>query len=85
MYKYSHGNLPDVIQNLFQANNKIHGHNMRQRLNLRQPVASREYMYTNFSFHDVYVWNYIISKTTININSSYNSFKYSLKKSFVWQ
>ena len=68
MYKYSHGNLPDVIQNLFRANNTIHDHNTRQRLNLRQPVASREYMYKNFSFHGVYVWNYIIYKTAMNIN-----------------
>ena len=46
----------------------------------RQPVVNREYMYRNFSFIGVYVWNHILSKTTIITMNSYNPFKYSLKQ-----
>ena len=80
MYKYSVGNLPAAISDLFVNNESIHNYNTRQKVNLRQQVANREYMYRNFSFVGVYVWNHIQSQTTINIMTSYNSFKFTIKE-----
>ena len=80
MYKYSYGMLPTVIQLLFTNNDTVHEHNTMQKICLRQPTANREYMYRNFGLIGVYIWNHLISKTTINTMNTYNSFKYSLKQ-----
>ena len=80
MFKFSAGSLPIAISDLFINNESIHTHNTRQKPNLRQQVANREYMYRNFSFIGVYVWNHITSRTSINVETSYNSFKYIIKE-----
>ena len=61
-------------------NDSIHDYNTRQKSKLWQPVAKREYMYRNFSFIGVYVWNHITSKANINIATTYQTFNYSLKQ-----
>ena len=80
MFKHSIGTLPIVIHELFTDNQSFHSYNTRYKSNLRQQVANREYMYRNFSFVGVYVWNHIKAKTTINTDVSYNSFKLCLKE-----
>ncbi len=80
MFKYANNFVPISINDLFIKNEHVHEHNTRQRSNLRQPVGKQEYMYRNFSFMGVYIWNHIINKTNINIHSPYHTFKYTLKK-----
>ena len=80
MYKYYTGNIPTAMSDLFTINASIHDHNTRQKTNLRQPIANREYMYRNFSFVGVYVWIHITSTHCFNIVSSYTSFKYYFKE-----
>ena len=84
MYKYSIGTLPPVIQNLFTVNESMHHYNTRQKKNLRQHVANREYMYRNFSYVGVYVWNYIKSKSNIDVHLSYHTFKRKLKEHLLY-
>ncbi len=80
MFKFHHGTLPFVISNLFRTNDSVHEYNTRNKHSLRQPLAKREYMYKNFSFVGVYVWNYIISKTKISTTTTYGVFSSNLKQ-----
>ena len=82
MFKISIDSAPTAIKDFFISNDTLHCYNTRQKYNLRQRVAKREYMYKNFSFIGVYVWNHIQSKTTINTLTSYNTFKYTLNNIF---
>ena len=79
MYKYSIRTLPRVIQHLFTVNESMHHYNTRQKKNLRQHVANREYMYRNFS----YVWNYIKS-SNLDVHFSYHTFKRKLKEHLLY-
>ena len=80
MFKYRNHTVPTAIADMFISNNLIHTHNTRQQSNLRQPVGKQEYMYRNFSFVGVYIWNYIQNKTNINVLTSYHTYKINLKQ-----
>ena len=69
MFKYSINILPDVISELFITNDTFHSHNTRNKNKLRPKMSNREYMYKNFSFIGVYIWNNI--QDHIPINTSY--------------
>ena len=80
MFKYSTNNIPDAIKELFDQYKTIHQHDTRNRNNFRHPFGKQEYMYRNFSFNAIYIWNFILSKTNINILSSYATFKFKYKE-----
>ena len=80
MYKYNHNTVPLVIRELFEDYKHIHQHNTRQKEHFRHPFGKQEYMYRNFSFTGIYIWNFILNKTNIYIMSSYALFKCCLKK-----
>ena len=69
MYKYSQNTLPEVICELFITNDKFHPHNMRNKNKLLSKVSNRKYMYKNFSFVGVLVWNDIQDHIPINTPS----------------
>ena len=79
MYKYNHNTVPLVIRELFEDYKHIHQHNTRQKEHFRHPFGKQEYMYRNFSYTGIYIWNFILNKTNINIMSSYGLFKCCLK------
>ena len=80
MHKYHHNKLPDVIWVLFTEHKTKHRHNTRHKHNFRHPFGKQEYMYRNFSFIGIYVWNHINSKTNINLSLGYSTFKFKFKE-----
>ena len=58
----------------------FHSHNTRNKNKLRSKMSNREYMYKNFSFIGVYIWNDI--QDHIPINTSYSKFKSNTKNYF---
>ena len=79
MHKYSSKTLPLAIMDLFTTNDSIHNYNTRHKDNIRHPIGKREYMYRNFTFTAVYVWNHIKNNTNINCNTPYSKFKHILR------
>ena len=80
MCKYYHKTVPLVISELFAHYTHIHQHNTRQKEHFRHQFGKQEHMYRNLSFIGIYIWNFLLSKTNINILSSYVLFKCYLKK-----
>ena len=80
MCKYSGNTLPEVIRELYITNDTFHSHNTRNKNKLRSKMSNREYMYKNFSFIGVYIWNNI--QDHIPINKSYFTFKSNTKEPF---
>ena len=80
MCKYSGNTLPEVIRELYITNDTFHSHNTRNKNKLRSKMSNREYMYKNFSFIGVYIWNNI--QDHIPINKSYSTFKSNTKELF---
>ena len=87
-YKYYRNTLPEVIRKLFTTNDTFHSHNTRNKNKLCSKMSNREYVYKNFSFVGVYIWNDISMlsiwiKTALDIyihdhipiNASYSTFK----------
>ena len=70
LFKYSRNTLPEVIRELFFTNDTFHSYNTRNKNKLRSKMSNREYMYKNFSFIGVYIWNDI--QDHIPINTSYS-------------
>ena len=80
MFKYSRNTLPEVISELFITNDTFHSLNTRNKNKLRSKMTNRKYMYKNFSFIGVYIWNDI--QDHIPINTSYSKFKSNTKNYF---
>ena len=57
MYQYYRITLPEVIRKLFTTNDTFHSHNTRNKNKLCSKMSNREYVYKNFSFVGVYIWN----------------------------
>ena len=73
MFKYDNNTLPELISELFVPNTVIRTYNTRNKHNLRLKQSNRVYMYTNFSFIEVHIWNDI--QKHINVSVSYSAFK----------
>ena len=80
MYKLSVHLLSAPVSNLFIKNSSIHMYNTRSCNLLHTKVGSSEVTYTNFSYHEVYIWSIIVRNMPPSI--SYNSFKH-LSKIFI--
>ena len=80
MFKYFRNTLPEVIRELFITNDTFHSHTTRNKNKLPSKMSNREYMYKNFIFIGVYIWNDI--QDHVPINTSYSKFKSNTKNHF---
>ena len=71
MYKHSVQLLPVPVSNLFIKNSSIHGYNTRSCNMLYIKILSSKVTYTNFSYHEIHIWN--IMERNIPPSISYNS------------
>ena len=82
MFKYANNTLPEAISELFISNTAYHSYDTRNNQNLRPKVSKRAYMYKNFSFIVVQIWNDI--QKHINISMSISSFKKSTRTYYLF-
>ena len=54
MYKYSHGMLPQMIQDLYVTNNAVHHYSTRQSNLLHVPPGVHT---NNFRYKSILIWN----------------------------
>ena len=54
MYKYSHGMLPQMIQDLYVINNAVHHYSTRQSNLLHVPPGVHT---NNFRYKSILIWN----------------------------
>ncbi len=80
MHKYSTYTLPIAVMELFVTNDTIHAHDTRHAHDLRHQIGKREYMYKNFSFRAVHIWNHLKSRDNLKTAVSYTVFKHTLKE-----
>ena len=73
MFKYNNNTLPESISELFVPYTAIHTYNTRNKHNIRPKQSNRAYMYKNFSFIGVHIWNDIQKHR--NVSVSYSAFK----------
>ena len=73
MFKYTDGNVPVSVSQLFRTNNENHNFNTRDCARIHAPVDTTEASYRTFGYRGIYIWNQISPK--ININTSYPCFK----------
>ena len=78
MFKYHINDIPQALQILFTHNYQFHSYNTRNKHKLRSVHGKHQYMYCNFRFVGIKIWNYITDH--LNVNVSLVSFKKSLKK-----
>ena len=62
MYKYSHGMLPQIIQDLYVTNNAVHHYSTRQSNLLHAPLGVHT---NNFRYNSILIWNKL---TTLGIS-----------------
>ena len=73
MFKYNNGNIPRALSELFTLISSSHSYDTRNRDKIRYAYGKHKFMYRNFRFTSVYIWNYLASN--ININTSFFYFK----------
>ena len=77
MFKYTHGNVPVSVSQLFRTNNEYHNYNTRNCAHIHAPVGTTEASYRTFGYRGIYMWNHNSQK--YNINASYPCFKNLIK------
>ena len=77
MFKYSHGDVPVSVSQLFRTNNEYHNYNTRNCARIHAPVGTTEASYRTFGYRGIHIWNHISQK--INTNTSYPCFKKNVK------
>ena len=73
MFKYNNGNIPKTLSELFTLNSSNHSYNTHNKDKIRAAYGKHKFMYRNFRFTSVYIWNYLASN--ININTSFSDFR----------
>ena len=73
MFKYHKGMAPKSVCELFTFNSSNHNYNTRNIDKIRSSYGKHKFMYRNFRFISVLVWNYLASN--IIINTSLADFK----------
>ena len=74
MFKYNDGNIPKALYELFALNSSNHSYNTRNKDKTRSAYGKHKFMYRNFRFTSVHIWNYFASNIII-INTSFSDFK----------
>ena len=59
--------IPKVMENLLTTNSDIHKYNTRNRDKMRSAYGKHEFMYSNFRFVGIHIWNYILNHLDINV------------------
>ena len=57
----------NVIKYLFATNSSAHSYNTRNKHKLRAAYGKHNFMYSNFRFAGIKIWNYITDHLDINI------------------
>ena len=71
MFKYNNGNIPIALSKVFTLNSS--NLNTRNKDKICSAYGKHKFMYRNFRFTSVHIWNYLASN--ININTSFSDFK----------
>ena len=67
MFKNHFECVPSVIKYLFTTNSSAHSYNTRNKHKLRAAYGKHNFMYSNFRFVGIKIWNYITDHLDINI------------------
>ena len=68
MFKYSHGNVPVSVPQLFRSTNEYHNYDNRNCARIHAPVGTTEANYRTFDYRGIHIWNHISQKNNINIS-----------------
>ena len=74
--------MREWISELFVPNTTVHTYNTRNKHNLRPKQSNRVYMYKNFSFIGVHIWNDIQKR--IKFSVSYSAFKHLTRTYYLY-
>ena len=77
MFKYSIGEVPKPISQLFRTNNEYHQYNTRNGSCLHAPIGKSEAIYHTFKYRGIHIWNHISNKVSTDV--SYACFKHLVK------
>ena len=77
MFKFNLGLSPVALNNLFVRNSNIHNYNTRNKNKLRSAIGRHKFIYKNFRYISVHIWNNITDK--IDTDTSLLTFKKQLK------
>ena len=67
MFKNNLGYISKAVKSLFTTNSDIHQYNTRNRDKMRSAYGKHEFMYSNFRFVGIHIWNYILDHLDINV------------------
>ena len=67
MFKNNVGYIPKAMESLFITNSDIHNYNTRNRDKMRSAYGKHGFMYSNFRFVGIHIWNYILDHLDINV------------------
>ena len=67
MFKNNLGYIPKAVKRLFTTNSDIHKYNTRNKDKMRSAYGKHEFMYSNFRFVGIHIWNYILDHLDINV------------------
>ena len=67
MFKYSHGDVPVSVSQLFRTNNEYHNYNTRNCARIHAPVGTTEASYRTFATEG-YIFGITFHKKSIQIH-----------------
>ena len=67
MFKNNLGYIPKAMESLFITNSDIHKYNTRNREKMRSASGKHDFMYSNFRFVGIHIWNYILDHLDIKV------------------
>ena len=76
MFKYSYGNVPVSVPQLFRTNNEYHNYNTRNLARIHAPAGTTEASYRTFGYRTTYR---ITFHKKNNTNTSHPCFKNLVK------
>ena len=76
MFNHILGYIPKAVESLFITNSDIHKYNTRNKDIMRSAYGKHEFMYINFRFAGIHIWNIILDHLDVNVTLS------KLKKTF---
>ena len=71
MFKYNNRNIPKALSELFTLNSSNHSYDTRNKDKIRSAYGKHKFMYRNFRFTSVHIWNYLTSKADKMISNVY--------------
>ena len=77
MFKFNLGLSPVALNNLFARNSNIRNYNTRNKNKLLSAIGRHKFIYKNFRYISVHIWNNITDK--IDTDTSHLTFKKQLK------